>query len=244
MKKSIQSGFIVCCLLVITAFFSFTKKNKASSLNGSWHWQQGTSEAVISFADDYCVFTSFDRTNRKFNYTWGGPYKINASAIQVTVQFNTKMKELVGTVFSFDFNRKDEQLQASFGGSNNNELWTRLDDGKAPLAGAWRISGRKQGEQITEITLAPRRTLKILSGTRFQWIAINIDTKEFFGTGGGRYTFNDGKYTEYIEFFSRDSSRVGASLVFNGNIQEGAWHHSGLSSRGEPIYEIWKRINQ
>jgi hypothetical protein len=79
--------------------------------------------------------------------------------------------------------------------------------------------------------LGARRTLKILTGTRFQWAAINIETKEFFGTGGGRYTFENGKYTEHIEFFSRDSSRVGASLGFDGKIESGAWHHSGLSSR-------------
>ena len=57
-------------------------------------------------------------------------------------------------------------------------------------------------------------------------------------------TFENGKYTEHIEFFSRDSSRVGASLGFDGKIENGAWHHSGLSSRGEPIYEIWKHLNQ
>lgn len=57
-----------------------------------------------------------------------------------------------------------------------------------------------------------RKTIKILSGTRFQWAAINSETGEFFGTGGGNYTFKDGKYTENIEYFSRDASRVGASL--------------------------------
>ena len=83
--------------------------------------------------------------------------------------------------------------------------------------------------------------MKILSGTRFQWIAYNTETKEFFGTGGGTYTFVDGKYTEHIEFFSRDSTRVGASLSFDGKVEGNNWHHSGLSSRGEPIHEIWTR---
>jgi hypothetical protein len=94
---------------------------------------------------------------------------------------------------------------------------------------------------IQPIQKSPRKTLKILSSTRFQWMAINTETKEFFGTGGGTYTFKDGKYTENIEFFSRDSSRVGASLSFDGSVNNNVWTHKGLSSRGEAIHEEWSR---
>ena len=73
--------------------------------------------------------------------------------------------------------------------------------------------------------------MKILSGTRFQWIAYNVDTKEFFGTGGGTYTTVDGKYTENIEFFSRDATRVGASLTFDYSLPDGEWRHQGSSSK-------------
>ena len=59
------------------------------------------------------------------------------------------------------------------------------------------------------------------------------------GTGGGTYTTVDGKYTENIEFFSRDDSKVNRSLEFTFELIDGAWHHSGLSSKGQPIYEIW-----
>ena len=54
----------------------------------------------------------------------------------------------------------------------------------------------------------------------------------------------NGKYTEHIEFFSRDSSRVGASLRFDGKLENGEWHHSGLSSTGEKIYETWGRVER
>jgi hypothetical protein len=118
--------------------------------------------------------------------------------------------------------------------------WTLVDNGKAEMAGTWRSSGRMQDGKVILNPPRPRKTFKILTGTRFQWAAINAETKEFFGTGGGTYTFNDGKYTENIEFFSRDSSRVGASLTFDGKLDNGLWHHSGMSSKGTPIYEIWK----
>jgi hypothetical protein len=78
-----------------------------------------------------------------------------------------------------------------------------------------------------------------LSGTRFQWIAYNTETRQFMGTGGGTYSTKDGKYTENIDFFSRDNSRVGASLQFDFELKDNDWHHKGLSSKGDPIYEIW-----
>ena len=83
--------------------------------------------------------------------------------------------------------------------------------------------------------------MKILSGTRFQWIAYNTETKEFLGTGGGTYTTEAGKYTENIEFFSRDSSRVGASLSFDFSLENGDWRHKGKSSKGDPIDEVWTK---
>lgn len=244
--KKITRLHLTSVLLIVFVFFSISSftimKSNAPELTGAWLWQSGSEENTVCFVDDYCVFVSYDKQQKKFNYTWGGPYKISDKNIIVQVQFNTNQKELVGTAFSFTYSWKGNQLVAPF--ANKEQEWKQLDAGKAPLAGVWRISGRKNGDQISEMQLGARRTLKILTGTRFQWAAINIETKEFFGTGGGRYTFENGKYTEHIEFFSRDSSRVGASLAFDGKIESGAWHHSGLSSRGEPIYEIWKHLNQ
>jgi hypothetical protein len=117
----------------------------------------------------------------------------------------------------------------------------RIDAGTpGKLQSAWLMSGRKRDGNIqSRDTSRPRKTMKILSGTRFQWIAYNTETKQFMGTGGGTYTTIDGKYTETIEFFSRDDSRVGAVLTFDYELIDGAWHHSGLSSKGKPIYEIW-----
>src|SRR5213076_2192710 len=122
-------------------------------------------------------------------------------------------------------------------------VYNKIDDGSAPLTGTWHITSQMREGQIVPIhRTGTRKTLKILSGTRFQWVAIDTGTKEFFGTGGGVYEFINGNYTEQIEFFSRDGRRVGASLSFQGELKNGEWHHSGLSSKGETIYEIWSRI--
>ena len=81
--------------------------------------------------------------------------------------------------------------------------------------------------------------MKILSGTRFQWIAYNTETKKFMGTGGGTYTTKNEEYIENIKFFSRNDSKAGLSLKFSYELMNGKWHHSGLSSKGDPIHEIW-----
>ena len=223
---------------ILSAAFIFPKAEK--ELKGAWHWEEGNEQQTVCFVDGYCVVAAFDMKGKKFLYTWGGPYKIDGKNLRIDLQFNTKQLELTGTTFSFPISWKGEQLQLALNGTP--QLWKQIDKNDAPLAGVWRISGRKQGDKINEMPLGVRRTLKILTGTRFQWAAINIETKEFFGTGGGHYTFEKGVYTEHIEFFSRDSSRVGASLSFEGKIEDGKWHHSGKSSKGDAIYEVWEKM--
>jgi len=117
----------------------------------------------------------------------------------------------------------------------------RIDNGvPTHIQGTWLMPGRiRDGETPLRATSSPRKTMKILSGTRFQWIAYNTETKQFIGTSGGAYTTTNGEYTENIEFFARDNSKVGTSLKFNYSLVDGKWHHSGLSSKGDPIHEIW-----
>ena len=174
-----------------------------------------------------------------FSYTTGGAYTVKDDQLQMTVAFHTAEKEKVGSSQTVKVVLKNGLLQITTNAVAEN--YTRIDDGKSPLAGHWLITGRMNNGNMQTITPGARRTIKLLTGARFQWIAINSETKEFFGTGGGTYTFVNGKYTEHIEFFSRDSSRVGASLSFDGKVEGNNWHHSGLSSKGEPINEIWTR---
>ena len=102
------------------------------------------------------------------------------------------------------------------------------------------MSGRfRNGVKSTRSIDRPRKTMKILSGSRFQWIAYNTETRQFMGTGGGTYITVKGKYIEQIEFFSRDNSRIGTKLDFEFKLDNGEWNHMGFSSKGDPIHEIW-----
>ena len=102
------------------------------------------------------------------------------------------------------------------------------------------MSGRyRDGKKQTRSIDRPRKTMKLLSGKRFQWIAYNTETKQFMGTGGGTYTTKDGVYSENIEFFSRDNSKAGLKLQFDFEIIDDEWNHKGFSSKGDPLHEIW-----
>lgn len=242
MRKYAPANNFIITLLVLIVVAAFHPPVSNLSLTGAWHFQENSREETVTFVDGYFVHAVFDKTNKQFLYTWGGPYALKDDKIEVTIQFNTSDKEKVGQTVTIPWSDNGGQFLANVDGQEKN--WKQLDKGLGDLAGVWRIAGRKQGTQPVTMPLGPRRTLKILSGTRFQWVAINIDTKDFSGTGGGTYTFKGGKYTENIEFFSRDNTRVGASLSFNGKVLPNKeWNHTGLSSKGDPIDEMWRKLN-
>lgn len=213
----------------------------AQSLVGAWEATMEkdgrTLRNVVIFSASHQVATSYDAKTGAFVGTNGGSWSLADNSLTETVEFDFEKPERVGTTSSFEIELTADELKLK----DSNTVWKRIDNGTpGALAGAWLISGRmRDGEIQKRNTDRPRKTMKILSGTRFQWIAYNTETKEFMGTGGGTYTTVDGTYTEHIEFFSRDNARVGASLEFNYELKDGDWHHSGLSSKGKPIYEIW-----
>lgn len=235
--------------IVLACFLSLNSQAQQNDvLAGAWRTQQGDIEQTAIFVDGYLSHSTFDIKNKKFIATRGGTYNLSNSKLTVTWQYdtekaasNTPIETWVGQSTAFDV-AVGQTLTTNLSGTS--APWQRIDSNEGPMAGVWRIVGRKEGENMNPIPLRDRRTLKILSGTRFQWVAINIKTGEFSGTGGGTYTFKNGKYIENIEFFSRDNNRVGASLSFDGKIENGQWHHSGLSSTGSPIYETWGKLEE
>jgi hypothetical protein len=227
-------------LLIISACIN----GNAQAIVGAWEAKYTNDEGkmirnVVIFSENgYQVATEYD-AQRNFVSTNGGTWSLKGDMLTEGVEFDTRDSLRVGSEGVFKIKLSKTTLQAE-----GSPTWNRIDAGKpGALAGAWLMSGRKrngEGEIQERGTSGPRKTMKLLSGTRFQWIAYNTETKQFLGTGGGTYTTLDGKYTENIEFFSRDASRVGASLEFNYQLMDGKWHHSGANSRGEPLYEVWE----
>ena len=194
-------------------------------------------KTVVVFTDGYQVMSMYEAETGKFVTSNGGSWKLNGDTMTEGVEFDTSNPERVGTEVSFKVFITDAEM----GIVGSKMKLKRIDKGlPGKLQGAWLMSGRiRDGKtQMRDIT-RPRKTMKLLSGTRFQWIAYNTETKKFMGTGGGTYTTVNGKYTEKIEFFSRDNSKAGLSLAFDFSLENGTWNHKGFSSKGTAMHEIW-----
>lgn len=232
---------LVVCLLAVVAISSTFAQSSRSGITGAWQIKEGDKEQILIFQDGFFSHTVYNKADKQFAYSRGGTYTSTGDALNLKVSFNSTDREEVGKQLTAKYAISGKTVKLSTNGETQN--WQRVDDSSAPLAGVWRITSRMQDGKLTPIhQTGSRQTYKILTGTRFQWAAIDPEKKEFSGTGGGTYTFSDGKYTETIEFFSRDNSRVGASLSFEGKLENGDWHHSGKNSKGDPIYEVWSRV--
>ena len=202
-------------------------------LTGAYLAKEGNVNHLWLFVDGYSSYIQYE--GNKYISTWGGPFSEESNSLQVTIEYNDAKPEEIGTV-----KKTNAQLTAK-GISMGSLNFKKQAPHQQNLDGLWRITGREEKDKMSTIPRGDRKTIKILVDGYFQWIAINPAEKGFYGTGGGTYSFANNKYSEKILFFSRDNSRVGAVLTFDGEIKDNQWHHSGLSSKGDPIYEIWSR---
>ncbi|WP_285010594.1 hypothetical protein [Pedobacter faecalis] len=239
MRALVKRSTFLGLLLVLTGMI-MNAQAQNNAITGAWQLKDGENQHHL-FIQDGMYFHTVHRGN-EFVASQGGSYEISGNVMKAKMMYNSADNSGVGSVMEVPFSISGDVLTAQVQG--NEASFRRVDKGDAPLAGVWRITGRMGDDgKVAEIhQTGTRQTYKMLTGTKFQWVAMDPGKKEFSGTGGGSYTFKDGKYTENIEFFSRDNSRVGAALSFDGKLENGKWHHSGLSSKGAKIYEIWSRL--
>ena len=238
MKKILFPTFLSFILL-------FSDLTQAQSIKGAWRSQQpNNSIASMIVADDYLMIASYSILNKYFDRTEGGSFTMDGDKMTYLTEFNSADTAKINTTVVYTVTRKDKVL--TLRGEDRELVWMLVDDAEnVPMAGTWHITGRAKdgtGEMMDIHQTGTRKTLKILSGTRFQWAAIDPAVKGFYGTGGGTYDIKNDKYTEHIEFFSRDNYRVGNDLTFNWALKDGKWDHAGKSSKGDPIHEIWQKV--
>lgn len=239
MKKHIHNikFTLTLSVLILINLFSY-----AQSPVGAWERfyddENGNNiRSVVIFSEKFQSIVMYNAKTGEFIYSNGGTWELNGNMMTEKVEFDTANSERVGDELTFEVIITNNSLSIP----DANWEFSKIDDGMpGELNGAWLMSGRyRNGEKQMRSTDRPRKTMKILSGTRFQWIAFDTEKKEFKGTGGGTYTTINGKYSEKIEFFSRDNSRVGMNLEFNYDIDKGNWIHKGKTSKGDPLHEIW-----
>lgn len=235
-------------LLLVSVFFN------SNTLSGQWvngvyekteKNDTSTQTSRLMIKDSYLILTTFNYAPASFNNTVGGILATEGKNFTVNLEFNSaiakdSLKTLKGT-----FQLKGNRCMVVFDNGKKLDL-EKVTMEDQNFEGAFLMAGRvtDQGESRRRIDV-PRITMKMLLDGHFQWIAFNKETFEFSGTGGGKYIAdNTGAYIEQIEFFSRNSARVGAKLPFKFNIKGNDWFHQGNSSSGEPMHEIWtKRMN-
>lgn len=221
----------------------FASVSVAQVPKGAWKSQEPTgSTSMMIITDNYLAIASYGLLNKYFERTEGGSFTMSGDKMTYTPEFNSSDTAKIGIPVVFTVTKKNNVLTLRY---DEAMVWMLVDDtANNPMAGAWHITERAQadGNLVKIHQQGTRKTLKLLSGTRFQWFAIDPGVKGFYATGGGTYTAGSGKYTENIHFFSKDNNRVGASLKFDWKLDNGRWNHSGKSSDGKPIHEVWEKI--
>ena len=233
MKKII---FLIIYSLLVT-------NTNAQSFIGAWERNHNSEngeelKSVVIFSDGYQAISTYESKSGKFINSNGGTWELMGDTMTEKVEFDTNNPDRVGSEVTFKV--KITGTTMSIVGTDME--FQRIDDGlPGDLKGAWLMAGRvRDGKKQLRNTSGPRKTMKLLSGKRFQWIAYNTESKKFMGTGGGTYTTKNGVYSENIEFFSRDNSKSGIELEFEYEIIDNEWNHKGFSSKGDPLHEIWK----
>ena len=227
--------------LIVIILFSININSQ--NLVGAWERTQknelGTMEKqiVIFSSNGFQSISIFNAESGEFIYTNGGTWELSGDDLTEKIEFDTGNPERIGSKVTFKIIVKKNTITVPA----MERTWKRIDDGKpGKLEGAWLMAGRfRNGKKQMRKVDGPRKTMKLLSGKRFQWIAYNTETKQFMGTGGGTYTTKNGVYSENIEFFSRDNTKAGLRLKFDFDLINNEWNHKGFSSKGDPIHEIW-----
>ena len=173
---------------------------------------------------NYFLMTSFKFNSNEFIKTIGGFYEKKGKRFIVDLEFNSNFRN--DSLSKVEINKKSN--------------WKKISLKENDLQGKWLMVGRiRNGKEQRRNLDRPRKTMKFLINGYFQWIAFNTETFQFSGSGGGKYLTKDGIYSEKIEYFSRDNSRVGAKLKFDYKLKNEEWNHIGFSSKGDPMHELW-----
>jgi len=232
-------NFILPLLLVAGLVIAF--RLSQPGITGAWKLIEPSGATVmLTLTDAYLMHTTYEPN--RFIASRGGSWQQTTDQLRLMVEFDTQDSSRVGQAETYRVTLQGGKLVLN--GTGGSQTFSRVDEPSAqtPLAGLWRITGRaNDAGQLTPMQRGARKTLKLLTGSRFQWAAINPQTGQFSGTGGGTYVLKDGKYTETIDFFSRDNSRVGRSLTFDAQVTGAEWHHTGQSSTGGKVDEVWSR---
>jgi hypothetical protein len=224
----------ISLLVLFTAF----QPAATTTLTGAWGYGPADNRTVMICSGNVFSVATYDIAGKKFSSSYGGTWQVKGNHLLQKIEWNSTDSTTVGKEFTYPINVTTQELTI------DKQSWKKLDDGgPGELAGAWIITGTYNNDKVSKRAspFFPRRTMKVLSGKYFHWIAYHITNKQFINAGGGTYTTVNGKYTENIEFFTKTAESVGKSLSFDYSFVNGDWRHKGEKSTGGAMDECWTR---
>ena len=237
---------IILILILVTSTLSVYSQDEVYS-----YIEKDVINRII-IDENYFVMTSYKVNSNEFVKTVGGFYEKKGKKYNVELEFNSDFKKdslsyvwgdyyFLNSMYEKSILKyKTTEDNLSIVEINKNSDWKKISLKENDLQGKWLMVGRvRNGKEQRRNLERPRKTMKFLINGYFQWIAFNTETFQFSGSGGGKYSTKEGTYTENIEYFSRDDSRVGATLKFDYKLKNEEWNHIGFSSKGDPMHEIW-----
>ncbi len=245
MKKTTFTAIASLGLFMLCLLYSFRPApDLAKEFVGAWGYTANNGdETVIIVSNNIISVASFNKAKKQFLYSSGGSWRLDKDKLVVQCEWNSEDSTKVGKEETEVVAITNQELHLI----GSNTVCKRLDDGTpGALAGTWIISGNYVQDKVSKRAnpFYPRRTMKVLSGKHFQWIAYNVGTKSFIATGGGTYTTANGIYTENIHYFTKTAESVGKTLQFEYAFVDGDWRHKGEKSTGGALDECWTKRSQ
>ena len=238
-KFKLLIGFFIALSVTVVLTSLKIAPVDGKELIGAWEYGSADNRTVMINTDKIFSVAVYDAAGKKFIHSYGGKWRVEGNKLVQNIEWNSKAPDQVGKEITADISIAGGKLAVS----GSNEKWNKVDDGKGELAGAWIITGNYANDKVSKrpAPFFPRRTMKVLSGTRFHWIAYNVEAKQFMNAGGGDYTASDGNYTEHIEFFTKTPESIGKKVAFKYSFVDGDWRHKGEKSTGGPLDECWSK---
>ncbi|MBS3738891.1 MAG: hypothetical protein KGY51_07845 [Psychroflexus sp.] len=217
----------------------------AQKLNGAWKKLNKKTEDVMTiklYSDHYFTSSTYVVNSGEFVSASAGTYSRSPSDYVENYEIDSDHRAVTGSFLNFDYTIENDTLRLQDKNSRNSEVWVRIDSAEKENITCWKIhQAYREGEWKT-IEDKPRKSLKMLTDNYYQVIGLNSQTGEFFGSSGGKWTYENGKHNEIVHFFSKNPDMVGQTLSFDKKINDGIWHHDGNSSEGDYIQERWKKF--
>lgn len=230
MKKYLLALSVTIAIINANCFYK--EKYQEPQISGAWQYVNGDIVETMIIQKGYFSKACYDQATHKFINARGGKCSFDENSLKYNLEFDTEDRNAVKNVEEYAYSTESNGRVMRLDGKD----WIRIDGGygsQPALGGIWKTMSQFSSSA---------KTLQILSGKRFQRFDIDPDKAEFYNTIGGSYSFNDGIYTEIIEFASADTTEIGHVRSYESQIEKNIWRYRSVAPMTTVNVE-WTRAN-